>query len=405
MYSKIKALTTQDFYDMTNNQTKISMKSKHKFFRLHMGLLFIIMAGSLLTFSSCEKEEEYGIPQITNIRVTDPGRADESLSVGELGQMIVIQGKNLRSAQHVFFNNVEAFFNPTLATDENLIVRIPNEFPTEITNAIKVVTKGGEASYNFVVDIPAPQAIDFPLEWVPEGEALTIRGDYFVNVNSVEFHGGATTTNFNIVTPQKLEVMVPAGAQSGPVKVHAVAGTATSRAHFRDNRNMMVDFSGAFPICWGGDAYVVNANNIPANVPVKPINGNFYYIKKDYAGGTWWIQETVIAYCGGLTVSGSKANWALAFEMWVGEAWDKNWFEIEMFGDAMIYYEWRGWDSLGGEAKVLRNTGWMTVKIPLANMTALSGDTFRMGRFGSYKAQHADVIEFAFDNFRFVPLN
>ena len=370
-----------------------------------LGLLMIFLAGSILTFSSCEKEEDYGMPEITNIRVTDPDMANVSLTEGELGQMIVIQGRNLKSAQHVFFNNVEAFFNPALATDENLIVRIPNEFPTEITNTIRVITKGGETAYNFVIDIPAPVANDFPLEWVPEGGTLVIRGDYFVNVESVEFAGGVSTTNFTAVSPKRLEVIVPGGAQTGPVKVHAVAGTATSKAHFRDSRNMMVDFSEAFPICWGGDAFVVDANNIPAHVPVEPINGNFYYIKEEYAAGSWWIQETVVAYCGGLTVSGLKDNWALAFEMWVGEAWDKNWFEIEMFGDAMIYYEWRGWETLGGEDKVLRNTGWMTVKIPLANMAALSGDSFRMGRFGSYKAATADHIEFAFDNFRFVPLN
>lgn len=381
------------------------MKNKNKYLPVSLSLLMIIFAGSLLTFSSCEKEEEYGTPQITNIRVTDPDMANVSLTQGELGQMIVIQGSNLKSTQHVFFNNVEAFFNPALASNENLIVRIPNEFPTEITNTIRVITKGGEATYNFVIDIPAPIAIDFPLEYVPEGGILTIRGDYFVNVESVEFTGGVFSTNFTEVSPQKLTVIVPAGAQPGPVKVHAVAGTATSKAHFRDNRYMMVDFSEAFPICWGGNAYVVNANNIPANVPVEPINGNFYYMKADFAPGSWWIQETVIAYCGAVSVSGIKDNWALAFEMWVGEAWDKNWWEIEMFGESMIYYEWRGWQILGGDEGVLRNTGWMTVKIPLSNMAALTGDTFRMGRFGSYKAQHADTFEFAIDNLRFAPLN
>lgn len=382
------------------------MKNKHKYFPVRLGLIMLLLAGSVLSFSSCEKEEEYGAPQITNIRVTDPEQASISLTTGELGQMIVIQGENLESTQQVFFNNVEAFFNPTLATNENLIVRIPNEFPTEITNTIRVVTKGGEASYDFTVDIPAPEAVDFPLEYVPEGGTLVIRGDFFVNVESVEFPGGVSTTNFTEVSPQRLEVIVPAGAEPGPVKVHAVAGTSETKAHFRDNRNMMIDFSEQFPICWGGDAFVVDAANIPANVPVEPINGNFYYIKQDYAAGSWWIQETVIAYCGGVTVSGVKDNWALAFEMWVGEAWDKNWFEVEMFGDeTLMYHEWRGWQALGGDDNTLRDTGWITVKIPLASMTALAGDTFRMGRFGSYKAAEADLIEFAFDNFRFTPMN
>lgn len=381
------------------------MKNKHKYFPVSLGLLMIFLAGTLFTFSSCEKEEDYGTPQITNIRVTDPEMANVSLTEGALGQMIVIQGRNLKSAQHVFFNNVEAFFNPALATNESLIVRIPSEFPTEITNTIRVITKGGEASYNFVIDIPAPVANDFPLEWVPEGGTLVIRGEYFVNVESVEFAGGVTTTNFTEVSPQRLEVIVPGGAQSGPVTVHAVAGSATSKAHFRDNRYMMVDFSEAFPLCWGGDAFVVDANNIPPDVPVEPINGNFYYMKAEFAPGSWWIQETVIAYCGEVAVSGVKDNWALALEMWVGEAWDDNWWEIEMFGDAMIYYEWRGYQTLGGDEGVLRNTGWMTVKIPLGNMAALTGDTFRLGRFGSYKAANADTFEFAIDNVRFVPLN
>jgi hypothetical protein len=381
-----------------------SMKNKTAYSQLRLGLITLMLTGLVLTMPSCDKEEDYGVPQITNVRVTDPAQANVSLTEGALGQMVVIQGNNLKSTQQVFFNNLESFVNPSLVTDNNIIVRIPGDFPTEITNTIKVVTLGGETSYDFRVDIPLPVANDFPLEYVPEGGTLVIRGLYFYNVESIEFAGDVTTTNFVVDNPQQISVSVPAGAQSGPVKVHAVAGTATSKAHFRDNRNMMVNFDDK-PICWGGDAFVVNADNIPAHVPVTPISGNFYYLKQDYAAGSWWIQETVIAYCGDIAIAPPKSDWMLAFEMWVGDVWDANWFEIEMIGSSTIYYEWRGYNTLGGEAKKLSNTGWMTVKIPIADMTALSGDTFKLSRWGSYKAQNADTFEFAFDNFRFVPAN
>jgi len=92
----------------------------------------------------------------------------------------------------------------------------------------------------------------------------------------------------------------------------------------------------------------------------------------------------------------------------MGASWGFNWFEVEMFGDNSddpVYFEWRGFDILGCEDKVLENTGWMTVRIPLSAMENLGGSTYRMGRFGSYKAEAEDTIEFAFDNFRFTPLN
>jgi hypothetical protein len=363
------------------------------------GIMLIILAAACLLYS-CDKEESYGIPEITNIRVTDPDLADVSLTGGNLGQMIVIQGRNLSSTIKIYFNDVEALFIPTLVTDNNIIVTIPGDFPTEITNQIRVITLGGEATYNFIINVPSPVVNDFPLEWVNTGEILHIRGQYFHNVESVVFTGGAEGTVVDI-SPTRLQVTVPEGAETGPVTVNAVAGSGVSKAWFRDNRNMFIDFGENF-LCWGGDDFVVDAANIPASVPVEPINGNFYYIKKNYAGGTWWIQETVLAYCGGLWVSGDPAKLALAFEMWVGEKWDKNWFEI-IVEPGWTTWDWKGWETHGGDEKSLSRTGWMTVKIPLADM-GLTGNSFQY-QWMSFKAEQECTIEFAFDNIRIVPIN
>jgi hypothetical protein len=369
--------------------------------RLMSIFLLVAFAGSSLFFTSCEKEEDYGTPRITNIRTTNPDASNVKLDDGNMGQMVVIQGENLASTQRVIFNNVEAFVNPAYVTNTNIILRIPNDFPTEINDRILLVTLGGEATYNFKVNIPAPAPVDFPLEWVNEGDVLVIRGAYFYNIESIEFPGGVTTTAFTVVNPQRIEVVVPADVLQGPVKVRGVAGTGTTKAWFRDKRYMLIDY-GEYWNCWGGEGHVVDAKNIPANVPVKPINGNFLYVKKDYVADSWWIQETVAAYCQNVSVPAPKSNWAFTFEMWVGEKWDKNWFEIIFTSGS---YDWHGYEKLGGAAKSLERTGWMTVKIPLADIPNLTGDSFKLDRFGSFKAQKAMKAEFAFDNFRFTPLN
>jgi hypothetical protein len=364
----------------------------------HLMLLAIALLAGVL--NSCDKEEDYGIPEITNIRVTDPDLADVTLTEAGLGRMIVIQGRNLASVTNIFFNDVEAFFIPTLVTNSNIIVTIPNEFPSEITNKIRVITLGGETSYDFVINIPAPVINNFPLEWVNEGEVLTIRGQYFHSIESVVFTGGAEGTVAN-VSPNILQVVVPAGAESGPVTVTALAGSGVSKAWFRDNRNMYIDFM-ENGLCWGGDANIIDAANIPAGVPVQPINGNFFYIKKDFAAGTWWIQETVLAYCGGLWVAGEPDKLALAFEMWVGEKWDKNWFEIIM-EPGWKTWDWHGYITHGGDEEALSRTGWMTVKIPLSDM-GVTGESFQY-QWLSFKAQQETTLEVAFDNIRIVPID
>ena len=367
------------------------------------GALMVLMISVLACFlSSCEKEESYGIPEITNIRVTDPEQANISLTSGNMGQMIVIQGKNLKSTIQIFFNNVEAFFIPTLVTDNNIIVNIPNDFPTEINNQIRVITLGGEAIYNFTVEIPAPVITSFPLEWVNEGGILTIKGQYFYSVESVVFTGGAEGTIVS-QAPNEMQVLVPAGAENGPVTVNALAGSGVSKIWFRDNRNIQVDFNTDWICTWTDASLIIKyPDDLPPGFPVEPINGPFYYFKADFGDGMWWDNNTVIpGYCHATWVTGNPANFALAFEMWVGAAWNDNWWEIEVGGK---HYEWRGYEELGGEAKKLENTGWMTVKIPLERWNITDG-SFALGRFGSYKAATAQKFEFAIDNIRIVPIN
>lgn len=369
--------------------------------------LILLLLGVIMPLNNaCETEEEYGIPEITGIRTTDPALANVPVDTAGLGQLIVIHGHNLASTQQIFFNSEEAFVNPVYVTDVNVIVRIPSGFPSMVNDTLRLITLGGETRFFLPIAIPTPMIRNFPLEWVPEGGTLTINGEFFYNVSEIEFPGGTRTDNFTLVSPERIDVIVPTDVGSGPVTVHAAAGTGTSTVWFRDNRGMMIDFDN-LPICWGGPENVVSATALPPGHPVRPISDNFFYINRSYLANSWWNQESVIAYCGAVSVTGVKENFALAFEMWVGDEWNSNWWQIQMHSESgEFFYEWRGYNTpaLGGPAKSMRNTGWITVKIPLSDITAMQGNTFRFGRV-AFQAQHADRIEFAFDNFRLIPLN
>lgn len=373
------------------------MKKIYKNPVIQYGLPLLLFFG-LLLFNSCEKEEDYGQPRITNIRITDPAKADSSLSGGDLGQLIVIQGENLGSVQHIYFNTEEASFNPTYVTNTNIIVPIPSEFPSEINDQVTVETKGGTATYEFAVDIPSPLISGTKTHYVPDGEEMVIDGNYFYNVESVIFPDNKEAT---IVSqePEKLTVIVPEGAGVGKIKVNAVAGEAESDFIFRDTTMVFVNFDN-YPICWGGGDYVVNPDTLTGDFPVEPISGNFYYLKNDYAAQTWWIEETVIAYCGGGYQVDNIADYVLRFEMWVGEEWNSNWFEIGMIEAGL--YDWKGYE--GTEEGSLKNTGWMTVDVSLSNWSFPS-KTVNLERFGSYKAEVDATFEFAFDNFRLAKIN
>jgi hypothetical protein len=145
-----------------------------------LGLL--LAAGMLLAFQGCNDDDIDGAPAISNVRLLDPAKADSSLTAAEPGSLIVIQGQNLGSVLKVYFNDFEASFNSALGSNSNIIVTIPANAPTKavdagVPNKIKVLTKGGEATYDFVLTAPVPVISGLYSEFVKANGTVVINGD------------------------------------------------------------------------------------------------------------------------------------------------------------------------------------------------------------------------------------
>ena len=140
--------------------------------------------------SCCDEPDKYettdGVPTIRYIRnlgteittSTDP--SDKVLTNGQLVESaspeatLCIVGDNLRSIVELYFNDKPATLNSSYITDNTMIVVVPKEVPTAVTNLITMKTADGqEVTHPFKVVISAPVLNSADCEYKRIGETMT----------------------------------------------------------------------------------------------------------------------------------------------------------------------------------------------------------------------------------------
>lgn len=378
------------------------MRPVYKFILL---LLLVVGVGS--AFLSCKKDEATGTPTITYVRVTRPEASDSLLVGAGQGQLIAIVGENLQDAVQVWFNDQQAKLTPTYITSKSLLVSVPTQIPTTVSNKLKIIFKNGyELLYDFQVQISKPVVTAMACEFVNEGDVAIISGNYFYEPVTVTFTGGATGT---IVSrkDQELQVTVPAGAQPGPITIKTNFGQVTSTFWFRDPRNHIID--GDPHEGWWGTYLVTNPNTANGD-PVK-ISGNYYRHKKQVKEWTWDAPEVAGGPASSMPNHSKNipddairnpADYNVKFEINTLKPYNANRisFNIGLTAEDNDAYIWQPpYDSKGQ---------WRTVTIPYEEMVAkyknkpvVSPDGYwsRILIFGPGDLD-ADI---AFDNVRLVP--
>jgi hypothetical protein len=219
---------------------------KMKAIKRYMRLLFIplVVVGVGLTINACSEDdlENGGEPVIYYIRNTDPVKSDSLYIGAPLGNLIAIVGDNLGATNKIMFNDQEAILNSTYVTDKSILVTIPPDAP-QVRNdkMILFFRDGSTLEYEFKVDISAPLVINMENEWAKTGETAVIRGNYFFEPLTLKFSNGAAITPASI-SQTEIRFEVPADAPEGPITVATNFGTTESVFHFRDNRNIILNY-------------------------------------------------------------------------------------------------------------------------------------------------------------------
>lgn len=206
-----------------------------------------------LFFGACSDDDDKnggGTPVVRYIRPCDAAFSDSLLVRAYLGDRIAIIGENLGGVREIYFNDQKAKLNPSFVTEHAIIVSIPSTIPGEKQDIITLKTPASSVEYDFETLVPEPLISSMTCEYVSAGDIAYIQGYYFVheeaNPLTVTFPGNVEgeVVSYDV---NNIAVKVPAGAQSGPITVTSVYGAGKSALHFRDQRNIILDFDTTFP--------------------------------------------------------------------------------------------------------------------------------------------------------------
>jgi len=251
--------------------------------RIYQYILLFSIAVSIGGFSSCKSDSDSGgEPRIRYVRTTDPAASDSLLVGAGQGSLIAIVGENLKNVKEIWFNDKQALLIPTYITNTSVLVSVPSEIPTDITNKLKMVfSSGGILEHDFKLEISKPVVNSMLSEYVLAGGTAVINGNYFYEPLTVMFAGGAQGEILKL-EDGRIEVLVPEGAQPGQITVKTNFGETKSDFWFRDNRNIFISsdpFTG-----WWNESFVVKS---PGADDPEAINGNYIRVARDIAGWSW----------------------------------------------------------------------------------------------------------------------
>ena len=359
---------------------------KHTIKHILLLIIPILMIGVMIT--SCQDDEapNGGKPVIYYVRGTNPDVSDSLYAGAFLGNVVAIVGDNLQDAREIWFNDQEGDLIPTYVTSTTIITFVPSDAPLERNNKLKLIfANGEELLYDFTVEIPPPLISSMDCEFVDDGETAAINGNYFFDVTpvTVSFTGPSGQLPAEIVslTPTRIEVEVPDGAVSGPVTVKTNFGETVSSLHFRDNRNIFLNYDepGKTPIgSWRTGVIVEDENSL---------DGKYLKFKGVYAASgdrnegdspnslfesQFWAQTSGRPESN--LLPGDPINYVMKFEVkvvtWYASylnicfaPWDHKDSNGEIWGNGNARAIWGPWDEK--DAEYSTNGEWMTVTIPM----------------------------------------
>lgn len=347
----------------------------------------VILLGLIVT-TSCQDSEDVGDPVIHYVRVTNPESSDSLLVGAFLGDLIAIMGDNLGDTREIWFNDLEAVLNPTYVTKKSILVNLPSLAPKEVTNKLRLVFKDGSSlDYDFKVEISEPVLTAMRSEYAPAGSTTSISGDFFFEPISVKFKGSGgdiEITNedgVEVVNQNLILVTIPDGAEPGALTVATNFGTTESGFHYKDQRNIFLNYDDLNANgSWRPGLYVNDENSLDGNY--LRLRGTYSAdapreegpLGEDHYESQFWAEANGRAAGSLIPIPTERQNYALKFEAKVIE-WNASYLNIcfapfNNGGNAEIWGNdfnpraiWGPWSADGNTF----DTGgeWITVTIPL----------------------------------------
>ncbi len=344
-------------------------------------LLITVFSAQMFTGCNDDDTSSGAVPEIDHIRLNDPMKSDSLLVSASLGQVIAIMGNNLADVRGIWFNDQEAILNTSYITNGTIVVTVPTGIPEAVTDSMTLVTSSGvTVQYPFKVQVPPPTVVSMKCEYVQAGEEAIINGNYFLETENKPlqvFFPGNVAAEVTDVQLKQIKVVVPEGTSSGPISVKTLYGRSTSGFHFRDDRNIFLDFdtkiadggwrAGVYESEGGiSDNYVKFTGDIP---------GDLSDWNEDAFSFNYWPTSTARTDDDDQILwNGDLADAVLKFEVNVTSEWSGNALQMIFTGPDVAATNsfiangsprglWRPWETEGNYV----TDGWITVSFNLTD--------------------------------------
>ncbi|NDI98409.1 hypothetical protein GWA97_04925 [Flavobacterium sp. LaA7.5] len=308
-------------------------------------LLGVLTVFAIALFASCSDDDAAtgGQPVIESVSLA---QNDSLVEQGYADNMYIIRGKGFTGTQKIYFNETDTYFNPTLVTDNVILVTIDRNTPyADTVDELKVVTTGGTAVYSFVVAPPAPDVLSFNPVNAAAGEEITIYGSYFLN--PIVTVGGVEAQIVSSTLTEIVAIMPP-DSDLKYLTVTTISGdsewgTAVGTAIYDDVFYAPWDIE-----AWNNHEYITDLS--------KAAQGTTF-IKKEIPGwdniqGNWAWDDQISQYTG-IRFSVRSDDAGKLVLIFNGANWGDDNFSFET-GTEWTEYTYT-WEELGGMPEALQN--------------------------------------------------
>ena len=309
-------------------------------------LLFGVIAVTI-SFHSCKDDNGGGnssAPEIKAVYLEDAQSSvpDRLVEFARLGQTLRLEGANFIGVSKVLINGYSCYFNPTLLSDNSMIVSVSQKVPTadadpSVKNTIALVKGNQTVSIPFDIRSSAPSITDISHSMPQAGDVITLTGTNLQGVTQVIFPGNIQGTNITSddVDGKWCQVTVPSGiATSGSVTVIGANGGAYSPPCFNYKEGLLHNFDDVQNFSWGfvasGAAPLTDV--IPASGTTGPKSQGGYQefnSAGNLAGGAdqrYWLNSTnvqaIMSSLSNLPLSTATDQCGIQMDIYVDGAWN-----------------------------------------------------------------------------------
>lgn len=236
---------------------------------------------------------------------------------GAAGDVITITGDNLGGIRTILFekDSVSAPFNPVLNNDHAIVFRVPDEASGGEQNVILTNSLNKQIVIPYkVIALPTVTEVS-NYNFVPDGPAITLKGNNLNDVTSVTLEGTSASATIVSQTKKELVITFPATtANSGKLVITNETGPITTNQVFVNMTNAYKIFTDDY------ENGFVNGSWGPSEISADFFKSGTKSFKAGYSQGQWSADG--FAYWNGLAnmpeytylsfwVKGASANYTL----------------------------------------------------------------------------------------------